>query len=60
MTRRVSGTHRFRVLERRAARGILDGIAADPPVNPGANVEHHDPPEQLVANGSVFRREGDY
>jgi tetratricopeptide (TPR) repeat protein len=48
------------VLERRAARAILDGITAATPVTPAVPVEHRDPLAQPVAGGNVFRREGDY
>jgi tetratricopeptide (TPR) repeat protein len=44
-------------LERRAARSILDGIAAPPPVV-RARAERHDEPGEREVN--VFRREGDY
>jgi hypothetical protein len=50
------GSEHRAVLERQAARAILDGIRTPPP----AHVEHQDAPRQSVASGNVFRREGDY
>ena len=57
----ASGSEHRAVLERQAARTILDGIEAAPSVAPPAHVEHHDArDEQPVASVNVFRREGDY
>jgi tetratricopeptide (TPR) repeat protein len=56
----VRGSDHRAVLERRAARAILDGITAEAPVTPGSTVEHRDPLDQPVAGGNVFRHEGDY
>ena len=52
----ASGSEHRAVLERQAARAILDGIRTPPP----AHVEHQDALRQPVASGNVFRREGDY
>jgi tetratricopeptide (TPR) repeat protein len=48
---RAGGSEHRAVLERQAARTILEGIQAAPSVAP---------PEQPVASFNVFRREGDY
>jgi tetratricopeptide (TPR) repeat protein len=57
----ASGSEHRAVLERQAARTILEGIQAAPSMAPPAAVEHHDAPdEQPAANVNVFRREGDY
>ena len=57
----ASGSEHRAVLERQAARTILEGIQAAPSVAPPERVEHHDPrDEQPVASVNVFRREGDY
>lgn len=57
----VSGSEHRAVLERHAARTILEEIAAAPLVAQPVHVEHHDPlGEQPLASPSVFRREGDY
>jgi tetratricopeptide (TPR) repeat protein len=57
----ASGSEHRAVLERRAARTILDGIQAAPSVAPAVHVEHHDAvDEQPIAGANVFRREGDY
>ena len=57
----ASGSEHRAVLERQAARTILEGIQAAPSVAPPEHVEHHDPrDEQPVASVNVFRREGDY
>jgi tetratricopeptide (TPR) repeat protein len=54
------GEHRA-VLERRAARTILDGIQAAPSMTPPAQVQDQGPlDEQPVASVNVFRRDGDY
>jgi tetratricopeptide (TPR) repeat protein len=56
----ASGSEHRAVLERQAARTILQGIEGGPSVTP-PKVERHDPPgEQSVAGVNVFRREGDY
>jgi tetratricopeptide (TPR) repeat protein len=58
---RASGSEHRAVLERQAARTILEGIQAAPSVAPPVHVEHHDTlDEQPVASFNVFRREGDY
>jgi tetratricopeptide (TPR) repeat protein len=58
---RASGSEHRAVLERQAARTILEGIEAAPSVAPPVHVEHHDTlDEQPVASFNVFRREGDY
>jgi tetratricopeptide (TPR) repeat protein len=58
---RASGSEHRAVLERQAARTILEGIQAAPSVAPPGHVEHHDArDEQPVASSNVFRREGDY
>ena len=58
---RASGSEHQAVLERQAARTILEGIQAAPSVAPPEHVAHHDPrDEQPVADFNVFRREGDY
>jgi tetratricopeptide (TPR) repeat protein len=57
----ASGSEHRAVLERQAARTILDGIQAAPSTAPPVDVEHHEAPDQQpVAGGNVFRREGDY
>jgi tetratricopeptide (TPR) repeat protein len=49
------------VLERHAARTILDGIQATPSMTPPAHVQDDGPlDEQSAASVNVFRREGDY
>jgi tetratricopeptide (TPR) repeat protein len=59
---RASGSEHRAVLERQAARTILDGIHAAPSLAPPGHVEHHDDArdEQPDASINVFRREGDY
>jgi tetratricopeptide (TPR) repeat protein len=58
---RASGSEHRAVLERQAARTILEGIQAAPPAAPPVRVEDHDArDEQPVASVNVFRREGDY
>ena len=57
----ASGSEHRAVLERQAARTILDAIEANPPVPPPVDVEHHDTLDEPPAGGvNVFRREGDY
>ena len=57
----ASGSEHRAVLERQAARTILEGIEAAPSVAPPVHVEHHDArDEQPVVSVNVFRREGDY
>jgi hypothetical protein len=57
----ASGSEHRAVLERQAARAILEGIQAAPSLAPPEHVEHHDAgDEQPVASVNVFRREGDY
>jgi tetratricopeptide (TPR) repeat protein len=57
----ASGSEHRAVLERQAARAILEGIKATPAAAPPA---HFEPTgaldEQPVASANVFRREGDY
>ena len=55
----AGGREHRAVLERAAARAILDEIAAPPSVAP-VPAEHHDGPAEPVGGVSVFRREGDY
>src|SRR4029450_10103449 len=58
---RASGSEHRAVLERQAARTILEGIQAAPSVAPPVQVKHHDArDEQPGASFNVFRREGDY
>ena len=57
----ASGSEHRAVLERQAARTILEGIEAAPSVPPAADVAHRDAlDEQPAASVNVFRREGDY
>jgi tetratricopeptide (TPR) repeat protein len=57
----ASGSEHRAVLERQAARTILDAIQAAPSVALTVNVGHRDPLEaQPVASFNVFRHEGDY
>ena len=57
----ASGSEHRAVLERQAARTILDAIEAAPSVAPAVEVEHHDAlDERPLASLNVFRREGDY
>jgi len=57
----ASGSEHRADLERRAARAILQGLEAAPPVAPPVHVEHPEAlGEQPVASANVFRREGDY
>jgi tetratricopeptide (TPR) repeat protein len=58
---RASGSEHRAVLERDAARTLLEGIQAAPPVAPPVDVKGQDAlKEQPVAGFNVFRREGDY
>jgi tetratricopeptide (TPR) repeat protein len=58
---RARGSEHRAVLERQAARTILDGIQATPSLAPPDRVEHPDArDEQPAASLNVFRREGDY
>jgi len=58
---RASGSEHRAVLEREAARAILERIRAAPTVSPAARVEHADAPgAQPSGSATVFRREGDY
>ncbi len=58
---RASGSKHRAVLERQAARTILERIQAAPTVDPAVDVAHHDAlDEQPVESFNVFRREGDY
>jgi tetratricopeptide (TPR) repeat protein len=55
----ASGTEHRAVLERKAARTILDGIEAPPA--PAAHNEHPEAlDEHQTSGGNIFRREGDY
>jgi tetratricopeptide (TPR) repeat protein len=57
----ASGSEHRAVLERQAARTILEGIQAAPAVPAPVHVEHHEVlDEQPVVGVNVFRREGDY
>jgi hypothetical protein len=57
----ASGSEHWAVLERQAARSVLEVIEAAPTVGQPALVEHnHAEDEQPVASPNVFRREGDY
>jgi tetratricopeptide (TPR) repeat protein len=56
----ASGSDHRALLERQAARSILDGIRAAPEL-PAPDVAHRDAPDaQPAASLNVFRREGDY
>jgi tetratricopeptide (TPR) repeat protein len=58
---RARGSRHQAVLERQAARTILEGIQAAPLVAPPGDVEDQDAlDEQPVTSVNVFRREGDY
>jgi tetratricopeptide (TPR) repeat protein len=58
---RASGSEHRTALERRAARTILEGIQAAPPVAPPGQAEGHGAVDERPAAGvNVFRREGDY
>ena len=57
----ASGSEHRAVLERQAARTILDAIEANPSVPPPVDAAHHDTLDEPPAGGvNVFRREGDY
>ena len=57
----ASGSEHRAVLERQAARSILDGIQAAPSALPAVDVAHRDAPDaQPAASLNIFRREGDY
>jgi len=57
----AAGSEHRAVLERQAARTILEGIQTAPPTATPAPVEHRDTPEeQPAASVNVFRRDGDY
>ena len=57
----ANGSEHRAVLERQAARTILDRIEAAPPVAPPVDLGHHDAlDEQPDLGGNLFRREGDY
>jgi tetratricopeptide (TPR) repeat protein len=57
----ASGSEHRAVLERQAARTILEGIEAAPSGLPAPDVAHHDTPDaQPAENDNVLRREGDY
>ena len=58
---RASGRERQEVLERQAARTILEAIEAAPSAQPAADVAHRDALDEQPAGGfNVFRLEGDY
>ncbi len=57
----ASGSEHRAVLERQAARTILEGIEAAPSGPPAPDVAHHDTPDAHPAESvNVLRREGDY
>ena len=57
----ASGSEHRAVLERQAARTILDGVQAAPSMAPPSPAVSHDAlDEQPVASVNAFRREGDY
>jgi hypothetical protein len=57
----ASGSEHRAVMERQAARAIVDGIEATPSVAPPGHDERHEPHgERPVAGSSIFIREGDY
>ncbi|MBA2624395.1 MAG: transcriptional regulator [Acidimicrobiia bacterium] len=55
----ASGSEHRAVLERRAARSILEGIQA-PSDAASPHLEHRDQDQQPVSSANIFRREGDY
>jgi tetratricopeptide (TPR) repeat protein len=58
---RANGSEHRAVLERRAARTILEGIEAAPTVPPPVHVDHRDAVDaEPTGSVNVFRREGDY
>jgi tetratricopeptide (TPR) repeat protein len=58
---RASGSEHRAVLERQAARTILEGIEAEPTAPPPEHGEPHDALDKQPAGSvNVFRREGDY
>jgi tetratricopeptide (TPR) repeat protein len=57
---RAGGNEHQAVLERQAARTILEGIEARPTVAPPVHVEHDALDKQPAGSLNVFRREGDY
>ena len=58
---RAAGSEHRAVLERDAARAILDGIEAAPPERPGRTGRAPTiAPDEPPASRNVFRREGDY
>ena len=57
----ASGNEHRATLERQAARTILEGIAAAPPMAPPTHLEHYAArDEHPVESVNIFRREGDY
>ena len=56
----TNGSEHRAVLERQAARTILDRIQAASPVAPPVDLGHDTLNEQPVVSTNVFRREGDY
>jgi tetratricopeptide (TPR) repeat protein len=54
------GSEHRAVLERQAARTILDGIQAAPPTAQAQAERHEAPAEQPASSGNVFRRDGNY
>ncbi len=56
----AGGSEQRAVLERDAAREILDGIESGPSAFPAADVVHRDAPDEPDTDVNVFRREGDY
>jgi tetratricopeptide (TPR) repeat protein len=58
---RATGSEQRAVLERQAARTILDEIEAAPATAPPVRVDHHDAhDDEQAGSANVFRREGDY
>jgi tetratricopeptide (TPR) repeat protein len=56
----ASGSEQRAIIERQAARTILEGIEAAPSVPRPVHADHAVGDEQSGASGNVFRREGDY
>jgi tetratricopeptide (TPR) repeat protein len=56
----ASGSEHRAVLERQAARTILDGIRAAPSRAPAQVEQHEAVDDHPVGGGNAFRREGDY
>jgi hypothetical protein len=57
----ASGSEHRAMLERQAARTILEGIQGAPRADPPVRVDHHDAlDDEPAESATVFRREGDY